>query len=398
VRVSEPVLSADEAQRRNRSLWAKSKISHAQMLANNAQPIGETLTVRSMCAFTANGKAGVPVAVVVDGEREYEQRAMSRIAERCIESSVVVLQPYGLGSRASSRIHSSHSEHPPDDAQAIESPKRPGTQGTLGSRRSGRGSYVAKFFLLTPGGPSSRTMSASMALAGMSVLLEHPFIQFAQIMEDQLYAVKVSSPLGEAWDETLDVRIGDDGAIWVKVPNPKIEMHVAPEDVCEALNINMLSLQMDMPVQVVSSVARHILIPLRSRRQMHDLDPYWDLVSDVCCKYNTEGFHLFSLDPVAGGSVHTRNLSPLVRLEEEAASPSANAALTGYIHFHRILPIDSQERFICEQGWALGMKQRPSKVYVELELAPAASHLEPFALRCARSTKEERAVHPRPSL
>ncbi len=40
-----------------------------------------------------------------------------------------------------------------------------------------------------------------------------------------------------------------------------------------------------------------------------------------------DGMHLFSLDPAAGGHVYTRNLSPLVLMEEEAASASANAAL-----------------------------------------------------------------------
>jgi len=353
--------AAQEVSRRHRSLFATTKKSHADVLDLAAAPIGDTLTVQSMCSFTANSKAGVAVAVVVDGDKRHSERAMGRIAERCIESSVVVVQPYGTASRSSSR------QSGPPGAQ-----KSPETQG------SSRGSYVAKLFLLTPGGPSSRTMAAAMVLAGIASLLEHPPVQFAQLCEGEYYSLKVSSPLGEAWDETLSMQIGDDGAIWVQVPVPRIEMHVAPEDICEALNMNMLSLQTDMPVQVVSSVARHILIPVRTRRQMNDLDPYWDLISDVCRKYQAEGFHLFSLDAMAGGSVHTRNLSPLVRLEEEAASPSANAALAGYIHYHRILPIDSMERFVCEQGWAMGMKARPSKIYVQLELAEATTHLEPI--------------------
>lgn len=384
VRAPEPVLPRQEVQRRNRSLFAANKVSHAEALQLAAEPIGETLTVKSLCVFTANRKAGVPVAVVLDGGKEHTVRAMTRIAERCIEYSVVVVQPYGLtGSRGTSR-GSSRSERPQLQAQEqIESPERPGTMG------SSRGSYVAKMFLLTPGGPSSRTMSTSMLLGGISAMIEHPQVRFAQLEEGLSYAIKICSPIGkEQWDETVDVRMGDDGAIWVRVPNPTIQGHVAPEDVCEALNMNLLSLQTDMPVQVVSSVARHILVPVRSRRQMHNLDPYWDLVSDVCRKYDAEGFHLFSLDPMAGGAVHTRNLSPLVRLEEEAASPSANAALTGYIHFHRILPIDSQERFICEQGWAFGMKPRPSKVYVELELEKAGTHLEAIDIAAKGVTQQ----------
>lgn len=336
-------------------------MSHSEQLAENAKPIGATLTVRSICAFTANRKAGVPVAVVLDAEKSHDNHAMSRIAERCIESSIVIVQPYGTGSRSSSK--------PNSRSGSLVSPSPAPSLCTLRPQTQTSGAYTLKLFLLTPGGPSSRTQSAAMALAGISAVLQHPMIQYAELVEGRQYAVKISSPLGIPWDETLDVRIGEDGAVWVKVPNPQIEEHVPPEEVCEALNVNMLALQLDMPVQVVSAVGRHILVPLRSRRQMHDLDAYMDLVSEVCRKYNAEGMHLFTLDAVAGGAVHTRNFSPLVRLEEEAASASANAALAAYIHFHRILPVESLETFICEQGWALGMKQRPSKVYVQLELA-----------------------------
>ena len=65
--------------------------------------------------------------------------------------------------------------------------------------------------------------------------------------------------------------------------------------------------------------------------------------AQVCRKYGAEGFHLFSLDAMAGGHAHTRNLSPLARAEEEPASASANACLAAYLHYHRILPIDSGE-------------------------------------------------------
>eukprot|EP00286_Rhodomonas_abbreviata_P021052 CAMPEP_0181302448 /NCGR_PEP_ID=MMETSP1101-20121128/8006_1 /TAXON_ID=46948 /ORGANISM="Rhodomonas abbreviata, Strain Caron Lab Isolate" /LENGTH=301 /DNA_ID=CAMNT_0023407907 /DNA_START=27 /DNA_END=933 /DNA_ORIENTATION=- len=146
---------------------------------------------------------------------------------------------------------------------------------------------------------------------------------------------------------------------------------ITPEEVCEALNINQLSLQTEFPIQVVQCVAKHIIIPLRSRRSMSGLDPDMDQISSMCAKYDADSFHLFSLDPMAGGAVHSRNLAPLVLLDEEAASASANAALTAYVHYHRILPISPEETFECEQGFAFSMKPRPSKVMVQLHLESA---------------------------
>ena len=56
-----------------------------------------------------------------------------------------------------------------------------------------------------------------------------------------------------------------------QVPAPVVESHVEPEQVCEALNINLLTLALDLPIQVVSCVARHILVPMVSRHQMQGL-------------------------------------------------------------------------------------------------------------------------------
>ena len=185
---SEVVLPVGELQRRNRSLWSTAKVSHAEALKRAAQPIGETLTVSSMCSFTATGKGGVPVAVVLDPERRHDERALARIAERCIESSVVVVQPYGTGP-----VGSRPGAGSPDSP--VRASQRPGTQGTQGSGTSSRkrGSYAMKLFLLTPGGPSSRTMSHAMTLAAASLLLECPSPAFVPVVEGGAYAVKVRS-------------------------------------------------------------------------------------------------------------------------------------------------------------------------------------------------------------
>lgn len=185
---SEVVLPVGELQRRNRSLWSTAKVSHAEALKRAAQPIGETLTVSSVCSFTATGKGGVPVAVVLDPERRHDERALARIAERCIESSVVVVQPYGTGP-----VGSRPGAGSPDSP--VRASQRPGTQGTQGSGTSSRkrGSYAMKLFLLTPGGPSSRTMSHAMTLAAASLLLECPSPAFVPLVEGGAYAVKVRS-------------------------------------------------------------------------------------------------------------------------------------------------------------------------------------------------------------
>ncbi|KAJ1490717.1 hypothetical protein T484DRAFT_1934633 [Baffinella frigidus] len=332
-RMEDPQAQA-EATRKSMSLFARSEDlnEHKEQLEANAHMIGGSLTVTSVCVFSASRKAGNPVAVVLDPEVEYSVAVMGKIAERCVEPFVVVVQPGKKSSRYSLRIS-----------------------------------------VLTPGGGASVTMAESMVIAAVQVLVEQQPDGFPEVLEGKSLEVTVCSPIGDPlpWDKPISIRVLDDGSIWVKMPTPKVISAVNPQDVSDALNIPMLALQTDLPVQVVGCVGRHILVPLRSRMSMV-LDPSFDAISEVCRKYDAEGFHLFSLDAMAGGAVHTRNLSPLARSEEEPASPSANAGLIAYMHYHRILPIDSEEQLDCEQGFTIAMMPRPSKVSVRLVLGPAA--------------------------
>lgn len=326
----QPKTSPREVMRKKLSLFSEGASSHGQELQTAAAKFGLSCTIRSMCAFTSSGKSGNQVAVVIDGNNEFDSKRMGRIAERCVESMVAFIQP---------------------------------AQGNNRLR------YYCTLNLLSPNGGCSRSMTQSMAIAAISVLLEiHRPASLPPLTEGQTILLKVVSPAGQPWQDEVSVRVETDGSIWVKVPAARILGTVPVEDVCEALNLNQLALQTEFPVQVVQCVARHIIIPVRSRRSMSGLDPYMDLISSVCTQYQADSFHLFSLDPMAGGAVHTRNLAPRVMLEEEAASASANAALAAYVHYHRVLPVESQEVFGCEQGFAFSMKARPSRVMVLLSL------------------------------
>jgi hypothetical protein len=42
-----------------------------------------------------------------------------------------------------------------------------------------------------------------------------------------------------------------------------------------------------------------------------------------------------------------------------------------YLHMHRVLPIHNGQTLIFEQGYAFGMKPRPSKISVQLFFAAA---------------------------
>lgn len=282
-----------EEMRQRLSLFSHVEKKHSLKLAQQSNQLSAVLKVRSMCAFSSRGDGGTPIAIIIDQFREYDNRTILRMAEVCVEYLIVVVRP----------------NESREDAED--------------------GGVHSELRLLTPGGPTIKTAAAPIVIAAVELLLqEAPSMpEFAPLEEGGTAVISTESTVAPSWKDTFEVRIEEDGSIWQQLPTPKLLKLVPVNLVCEALNINMLSLQTDFPIQIVQSVGKHIIVPLRSRKIIHDLDPLFDLICDVCRAHGCDGFHVFSMDPVAGGHLHTRNLSPLVLMEEEPASGSANAAL-----------------------------------------------------------------------
>jgi len=304
------------------------------------------------------------VAVIEDSLDAFEVKEMVRIAESCSEGFVVFVKPQRRRVQSSTRSFS--------------------------------------ICLFTPGGGCHRTLLESMAIASLFDLLDRRTPALPLLTEGSTVRIKAESFVEHVWQNEVNAEIDELGCFWVEVPCPRVIAQAPEMEVCEALNVNMLAIQTDLPIQVVECAARHLLVPVRSRRVIADLDPHWELVCEglpipspfsategvcaVCKQLQCDDVHVFSLDPASGGHVHTRNFNPIHRMEEEAASASSNAALVAYLHVNRVLPIEShvtdiylgcplrlndpQDRVICEQGYSCGLRSKPSKVFVKLQLEP----------------------------
>uniref|UniRef100_A0A7S4UDF5 Uncharacterized protein n=2 Tax=Guillardia theta TaxID=55529 RepID=A0A7S4UDF5_GUITH len=328
-------LGESETSRLRRSLFATSATTHAEALKATAQAFGKQCAVRSICTFTSSERGGNQVAVIEDSGDAFETREMVRIAETCGEGFVVFVKP--------------------------------------NRRRVDPSTKSFKICLLTPGGGCHRTMLESMAIASLFDLVDRRPPDLPLLTEGSKVRIRAESIVEQVWQVEVSTEIDDLGCFWIEAPCPRIISQAPEMEVCEALNVNMLAIQTDLPIQVVECAARHLLVPVRSRRVIGDLDPHWELICEVCKLLHCEDFHVFSLDPSAGGHVHTRNFNPMHRMEEEAASASANAALVAYLHVNRILPIESNERIMCEQGYSCGLRSKPSKVFVKLQLEAGKS-------------------------
>lgn len=117
----------------------------------------------------------------------------------------------------------------------------------------------------------------------------------------------------------------------------------------------------ELPIQIVSTGIRDILLPIRSLDILLNLKPNFVKIIEVSKRYNVVGIHAFSLDTYHNSSAHCRNFAPLFGIEEESATGTSNGALACYLNYYNKEIFNCS--FIFEQGYSMG---KPSEVYVKL--------------------------------
>ena len=188
--------------------------------------------------------------------------------------------------------------------------------------------------------------------------LSGPRTVFQQEIGEQVLPVEVLAEQEEEGGQWRPIAIG------MKQDAPSFgAIHTNPGKLAAALGLETVDLTVeDLPAQVVSTGAAHLLVPVRNREAINHAQPETKSLFEELRSVGGEGCYLFSLDPVDPESVaHTRFFNPTVGIAEDPATGTAAGPLTCYLaKYNRIA---SQARVIIEQGDAL---QRPSRIEMRL--------------------------------
>lgn len=133
------------------------------------------------------------------------------------------------------------------------------------------------------------------------------------------------------------------------------------------------------PVQVVSTGAAQLFVPVGVREQVAALSPQTldtpalarlvrTLDPATACGQCVMVLALETLDPAA--DVHTRLFAPGLGVPEDPATGSATGGLGAYLVENRIVPVTAPTtHLVAEQGVEMG---RPSRLSIEVDGAPGA--------------------------
>jgi PhzF family phenazine biosynthesis protein len=164
----------------------------------------------------------------------------------------------------------------------------------------------------------------------------------------------------------LGVEVQEDWTVFMEQTLPVFEAVVPPGEIAGSLGIGRDSLAPDMPVQVVSTGLRDILVPVVSLRDLSSIEPDFDKIADISRRHGAVGYHAFSLETKHGATAHCRNFAPLYGIPEEAATGTSSGALACYLLKYGRISGKQARKLVFEQGYGMG---KPSEILVRLDIS-----------------------------
>jgi len=158
----------------------------------------------------------------------------------------------------------------------------------------------------------------------------------------------------------LNILVVENQKIYMQQPIPKKFGTINPAEIADSLNISINHIPAHLPVQIFSTGLKDIIVPIKSRKILEDLQANFSKIAAISKKNEAVGYHLFAEDK---GKIYCRNFAPLLGIDEEAATGTASGALAGYLHHNGQLFQTNLLTFY--QGFSMG---KESEIEVQLTL------------------------------
>ncbi|ETT47957.1 PhzF family phenazine biosynthesis protein [Paenibacillus sp. FSL P4-0338] len=164
----------------------------------------------------------------------------------------------------------------------------------------------------------------------------------------------------------LDVDISSEGLVYLSQVVPQFFERISCEEIAPSLRMDAEELQTELPIQIVSTGLRDIMIPIRSRKLLNEIQPNFDAIIAISEKYDVVGYHLFTMDTPDDSAAECRNFAPLYDIPEESATGTSNGALLSYLYQYGQRSLQEVENVMFRQGYSMDC---PSEIKAGLRLS-----------------------------
>ncbi|WP_047155417.1 PhzF family phenazine biosynthesis protein [Aneurinibacillus tyrosinisolvens] len=163
----------------------------------------------------------------------------------------------------------------------------------------------------------------------------------------------------------LEVNVKEDGNVFLTQALPQFYEEINKQIIADSLLISSDELVYDLPIRIVSTGLRDILVPIRNIDVLDKINPDFNQIIEISKKYDVIGYHLFTLDTQTNAIARCRNFAPLFSIPEESATGTANGALSCYLYKHGKIASNQADQLIFEQGYIM---KSPSEILARLSV------------------------------
>ncbi len=199
------------------------------------------------------------------------------------------------------------------------------------------------------------TPNEEVAICGHATIATFSLLAQIRAIRKKIYTIKTKAGI-------LSVHMHNNKMISLQQNLPDFLKTIPREEITKSLNLDEEKLIPDMPIQIVSTGLRDIIIPVRGLSDLLEITPDMKRITEISKKYNVTGYHVFTLETLHNSTAHCRNFAPLFDIPEESATGTSNAALACYL-IRQNNNFKKHSTFTFEQGYVMN---KPSEVVVNV--------------------------------
>ncbi len=232
------------------------------------------------------------------------------------------------------------------DEEMLRIAQQAGFSETAFLQKSEKANYKVRFF----------TAASEVELCGHATIATFTLLKNKGIIGNGIFSQETKAGI-------LNVEVHNN-RVYMNQNNPEYCNTLDKNEIADSLHITESDLVPHLPVQIVSTGLKDIIIPIKSLDGLLAIKPNFNKIAALSKQYNVTGFHVFSLETKFNSTAHCRNFAPLYNINEESATGTSNGALACYLYDYGIINEAQSSNLVFEQGYSM---QKPSEILVRLK-------------------------------
>ena len=196
------------------------------------------------------------------------------------------------------------------------------------------------------------TPTSEIDLCGHATIAAFSLLAKIEQIKKQKYSVETKSGI-------IIIESEKDQKVFMNLKPPEFFETLDGGEVAKTLNISEEELGSDLPVQIISTGVKDILVPIKNLKSLLSLKPDFAKISELSKKHNVAGCHLFCMETKFGSTAHCRNFAPLYGIPEESATGTSSGTLACYLLKYGKISEEKTKNIIFEQGYSMN---KPSEI------------------------------------